>query len=222
MWVCIRRSKVQVCAGDGNKPSPFFENDGYGKKTGKYAEYFLYKSCEAWITARGCRKANMKKLYLIGGPMGVGKTAACRELKRMLPNSVFLDGDWCWDANPFQVTEETKAMVMDNICHLLGNFLRCTAYTHVIFCWVMHEQSIVDEILRRLPLMGCEVKAVSLLADAQTLRARLAEDVRQGARRADVIERSLARLPLYSRLNTLKIDTTGKSPLDVAAEIAAL
>ena len=164
----------------------------------------------------------MKKLYLIGGPMGVGKTAACRELKRMLPNSVFLDGDWCWDANPFQVTEETKAMVIDNICHLLGNFLRCTAYTHVIFCWVMHEQSIVDEILRRLPLMGCEVKAVSLLADAQTLRVRLAEDVRQGARRADVIERSLARLPLYSRLNTLKIDTTGKSPLDVAAEIAAL
>ena len=113
-------------------------------------------------------------------------------------------------------------MVMDNICHLLGNFLLCTEYTHVIFCWVMHEQSIVDEILRRLPLMGCEVKAVSLLADAQTLRARLAEDVRQGARRADVIERSLARLPLYSRLNTLKIDTTGKSPLDVAAEIAAL
>ena len=88
--------------------------------------------------------------------------------------------------------------------------------------WEQQIQSIVDEILRRLPLMGCEVKAVSLLADAQTLRVRLAEDVRQGARRADVIERSLARLPLYSRLNTLKIDTTGKSPLDVAAEIAAL
>ena len=73
-------------------------------------------------------KANMKKLYLIGGPMGVGKTAVGQALKRMLPNSVFLDGDWCWDANPFQVTEETKAMVMDNICHLLNNFLRCTAY----------------------------------------------------------------------------------------------
>ena len=67
-----------------------------------------------------------------------------------------------------------------------------------------------------------KAEAKSILADAQTLRARLAEDVRQGARRADVIERSLARLPLYSRLNTLKIDTTGKSPLDVAAEIAAL
>lgn len=106
--------------------------------------------------------------------------------------------------------------------YLLGNFLRCTAYEHVVFCWVMHEQSIIDALLRRLPPAGCEVKAFSLLAGAETLRARLLGDVRRGVRTADVIGRSLARLPLYSRLNTLKIDTEGKSPLDVAAEIAAL
>ena len=92
----------------------------------------------------------MKKLYLIGGPMGGGKTSACGYLKQLLPKSVFLDGDWCWDANPFQVTEETKAMVMDNICHLLNNFIRCTAYEHVIFCWVMHEQSMIDRIVLSL------------------------------------------------------------------------
>ena len=110
----------------------------------------------------------MKKLYLIGGPMGVGKTSACGYLKQLLPQSVFLDGDWCWDADPFQVTEETKAMVMDNICHLLNNFIRCTAYEHVIFCWVMHEQSIIDSILRALDADGCDIKAVSLLCDAET------------------------------------------------------
>ena len=70
----------------------------------------------------------MKQLFLIGGPMGVGKTTVCQQLKQKLPGSVFLDGDWCWDANPFLVNEETKAMVLDNICHLLNNFLRCTAY----------------------------------------------------------------------------------------------
>lgn len=64
----------------------------------------------------------MKKLYLIGGTMGVGKTAVCQELKFKLNNSVFLDGDWCWDAHPFQVTEETKNMVMENICFLLNQF----------------------------------------------------------------------------------------------------
>jgi len=45
--------------------------------------------------------------------MGVGKTAVCQELKLKLNNCVFLDGDWCWDAHPFQVTEETKQMVME-------------------------------------------------------------------------------------------------------------
>ena len=57
----------------------------------------------------------MKNIYIIGGTMGVGKTTICQKLKLKLANSVFLDGDWCWDMNPFQVTEETKKMVIDNI-----------------------------------------------------------------------------------------------------------
>lgn len=55
--------------------------------------------------------------------MGVGKTAVSQRLKRELPNAVFLDGDWCWDASPFQVTSETKNMVMDNICYVLNNYI---------------------------------------------------------------------------------------------------
>ncbi len=47
----------------------------------------------------------MKNLYLIGVPMGVGKTTVGQLLKRTLPSSIFLDGDWCWDAEPFTVTE---------------------------------------------------------------------------------------------------------------------
>ena len=72
----------------------------------------------------------MKPLYLIGGPMGVGKTAAGKALAALLSGSVFLDGDWCWQ--PEVVTPETKAMVLDNICHLLSNYLRCSAYRQVI------------------------------------------------------------------------------------------
>jgi len=89
----------------------------------------------------------MKTLYMIGGTMGVGKTSVCTELKHLLPRCVFLDGDWCWDADPFQVTEETKTMVLDNIGFLLRQFLRCSVYENIVFCWVMHEQSIIDVIL---------------------------------------------------------------------------
>ena len=161
----------------------------------------------------------MKTLYLIGGPMGVGKTTVCRELQRLLPQSVFLDGDWCWDADPFQVTEETKEMVLDNITHLLNNFTRCTVYENIIFCWVMHEQSIIDSILERLEPETCTVRQISLLAEETTLRMRLSEDIKNGLRAEDVIERSLARLPLYENLSTEKIITDGKNVRMIADEI---
>ena len=161
----------------------------------------------------------MKTLYIIGGTMGVGKTTVCQQLKQVLPNSVFLDGDWCWDAHPFQVTEETKAMVTDNICHLLNNFLHCSAYENVIFCWVMHQQAIIDSIVEKLDTENCNVKMISLITDADNLRKRLAADVEHGIRTADVIERSLERIPMYLELDTMKVDTCGKTVAEVVAEI---
>ena len=164
----------------------------------------------------------MKQLYLIGGPMGVGKTAACHCLSMQLEHSVFLDGDWCWMTHPFTVTDETKAMVMDNIAHLLGNFLRCSAIDHVVFGWVMHEQAIIDGLLARLPLEACEVISVSLVCDAATLTGRLQRDIDASIRAPDVIARSLARLEQYSALNTHRIDTTGMTIRETVQAILAL
>ena len=164
----------------------------------------------------------MKKLFLIGGTMGVGKSTVSQLLKYRLPNSVFLDGDWCWDAHPFLVTEETKEMVMQNICSVLNNFLKCSAYENVIFCWVMHEQAIIDEIISRLNTDNCHILAVSLVCSEQELTRRLRKDIEAAIRTSDVLERSIARIPLYQQLNTVKIDTSGKSPEEVANEIAAL
>lgn len=164
----------------------------------------------------------MKSLYLIGGPMGVGKTTVCQLLKKTLPNTVFLDGDWCWDADPFVVTPETKTMVIDNICHLLNNFLACSAYSNVVFCWVMHEDAIINDILLRLQIDGVLVHSISLVATSKALQERLSFDIQAGLRQPDVIRRSLSRLPLYQALSTTKIDTTHKSPRQVADEIISL
>lgn len=166
--------------------------------------------------------AARKTLYLVGGPMGVGKSTVCRELGRMLPRSVLLDGDWCWQADPFQVTPETKALVLDNVCHLLGNFLRCSAYENVVFGWVMHERAIVEGILARLPIAECgaEVRWVSLVASEEELRGRVERDVDAGLREADATERALAYLPLYRELGSELVDTTGRSPHEVAELIA--
>lgn len=164
----------------------------------------------------------MKTLYLIGGTMGVGKTTVSEQLKKDLPGSVFLDGDWCWDASPFLVNEETKTMVIDNICHLLNNFLHCTAYENVIFCWVMHEQAIIDSIVEKLDTENCNIKCISLIVDENNLRKRLMADVESGIRTADVIDRSIARIPMYQVLDTIKIDTDNKTVQMIADEIKAL
>ncbi len=154
--------------------------------------------------------------------MGVGKTSAGQCLKRLLPHAVYLDGDWCWDADPFLVTEETKAVVMDNICHVLNNFLRCSAYENVIFTWVMHEQSIIDALRFRLETPAAEVKAISLICSANALKARLGKDIGAGLRQPDILTRSLARLPLYARLDTVKLDVSALAPEDVALRISLL
>ena len=164
----------------------------------------------------------MKTVYLIGGTMGVGKTTVCQCLKRKLENSVFLDGDWCWDSYPFQVTEETKRMVIENICFLLNQFIHCSAYSDIIFGWVMHEQSIIDTIISCLDTADCRIIAVSLICSEQELVERLRKDVTAGIRTPDVIERSVQRIPLYQKLNTIKVNTSGKNAADVAQEIAAL
>ena len=162
----------------------------------------------------------MKKLYLIGGTMGIGKSTISQQLKQQLNRSVFLDGDWCWDAHPFQVTEETKEMVLNNICAVLNNFLKCSAYENIIFCWVMHEQSIIDTIISRLDIADCRILAISLLCSELELMQRLQKDITAGIRTDDVLERSIQRIPLYQKLNTIKINTSDKSPAEIAKEIA--
>ena len=164
----------------------------------------------------------MKTLYLVGGTMGVGKTTVCQIMKRRLPRCVFLDGDWCWDADPFVVTEETQNMVMGNIAHLLQSFLDCSEYENVVFCWVMHQQKIVDELLSRLRTDGVRVLPVSLVCEEAELRRRLQRDVDAGVRLPDVLERSAARIPLYAALCTLKVDVTSLSPEETAEALMNL
>lgn len=164
----------------------------------------------------------MKKLYIIGGTMGVGKTTVCHILKKKLENCVFLDGDWCWDMEPFRVNQETKKMVMENISFLLNQFIHCSVYENIIFCWVLHEQSIIDELLACLNVSECRLVIVSLLCSRERLTERLEKDVAVGIRTEDVIARSIERIPLYETLPTIKIDVSDLPPEQVAEFIAEL
>jgi cytidylate kinase len=86
----------------------------------------------------------------------------------------------------------------------------------------MHEQEIIDSIIAKLKLDNCEVKCISLIADEENLQRRLTRDVHKGIRKEDVIARSIARIPLYQKLDTVKVDTNNKTIAEIVAEIAQL
>ena len=161
----------------------------------------------------------MKNIFVINGTMGVGKTATCRELQNLLPKCVFLDGDWCWDMNPFIVTNETKKMVEDNIHYILNNFLKCSEYENIIFCWVMHEEYIVKNILTGLNLQNVILHKISLICSEQSLVERLLKDVNNGIRTKDVIARSLLRLNNYALMDTIRIDVSNINEKQAAQQI---
>ena len=134
----------------------------------------------------------MKNLYLIGGTMGVGKTTVCNRLKKELDNSVFFDGDWCWDSNPWVINEETRAMVIDNI--LKGIDLK-------------------DCNVKLISLVCNEANLIA------RLRSDVINDVRDSN---EIIYSSLKKLPLYANLHTTKIDTSNKSIDQIVREIKRL
>lgn len=162
----------------------------------------------------------MKTLLLLNGPMGVGKSAVCRALLGRITPSVYLDGDWCWSMSPFRVTDETREMVMDNITAMLSRFLTCSELDYVIFGWVMHRPEIAQSILNRLDLRGVRVFHYTLLCAEHTLRGRIEKDIQAGLRTPDVLERSLAYLPLYAAQHTIKIMTDELAPRQAAETIA--
>lgn len=152
--------------------------------------------------------------------MGVGKTTVSKLLCKKLPKCVYLDGDWCWNMDPFVVCDETKAMVVDNICHMLNNFIKCSVFENVVFAWVLHEQNIIDGIVSCLDTEELNIVSVSLVASENILKSRLQKDIDAGLRSSDVIDRSIVMLPLYENLNTIKIDTDNLTAEQVAQKIA--
>ena len=161
----------------------------------------------------------MKNLIFINGTMGVGKSSVSKQLNKLLDKSVWLDGDWCWMADPFVVTQETKDMVTDNMCHLLNNFINCSEYQNIIFCWVMDYESIYESIATKLKTENCKIWRFTITCSADELKKRVENDTMQDGRN---FERSLERVSRFDAMNTVKIFCDNMSPLQTAEKIKLL
>lgn len=158
----------------------------------------------------------MNKLYLIGGPMGVGKTSVGHALTKKIKNAIYLEGDLGWENIPFIVNEENKKKVLNNITEMVNSAFN-NGYQNVILGWVMDFQSTIDKIVSRIRTKDLKIYAISLIADSEIITARLENDFKSGIRQDDgVVERSLKRISRYDSLKTIKINTSFLSIEEVA------
>lgn len=164
----------------------------------------------------------MKNLYIIGGTMGVGKTSVCQQLKLLLGNCVYLDGDWCWDADRPAQTKETKELVLANIVYLLNSYINSITYSNIVFGWPLHKQEVIDELLFKIDTDKCVIKYASLICSEDTLRKHIQKDIKDGTRFEHDVQLSLEKLSLYNSLDTVKIYVDNKTPKQVAQEIINL
>ncbi|MEG2985298.1 MAG: AAA family ATPase [Peptostreptococcaceae bacterium] len=161
----------------------------------------------------------MKKLIIINGVMGVGKTTISKLLYKELENSFWLDGDNCWMMNPFIVDDENKNMVLDNISYVINNFIKNSNSQYVVFNWVIHTDEIMNDVLSKIDISDVDIYKITLTCSKETLISRIENDIKNGLRDENNVERSLERLLLYNKMNTIKIDTTNKDVSIIVKEI---
>jgi len=160
-----------------------------------------------------------KKLIMINGTMGVGKTTICRMLNKSLQNSVWFDGDWGWMINPFIVNEENKKMVEDNLRHILRSFLTNSSIDYVLFNWVLHTEEGIKMVLSWIEDLKYDLIKITLICSEEELKRRLLKDVEENNREQSIINRSIERLRMYDKLDTIKLDTSNLSIQEVVNEI---
>ena len=148
----------------------------------------------------------MKKLIFIHGPNGVGKSTLCKHLLGQLPNSAWLESEWCRMTNPFTFNPEIIAMVERNMTYLLRNYLECNMLEYVIFNYALHgpRRQIAANVFHNLE--GLEFQFVPIIitcSEAENIRRMKAD-----GRDEELIKRSLSVRKVYEGQATPIIDTT--------------
>lgn len=160
----------------------------------------------------------MKKAIFLNGPMGVGKTTVGRLLQGSLPQTAFIDGDWCLDIEPFVGDCGTRAMAVDNILHLLGNYEKCPCCQNIVVAWLMDRPEVREALDSGARGKGLEPWWFTLGCSAQALRLRWEADGTCPWRTGEWLDISLRSLGGFAGLPG-QVDTTGKTAQQVRNEI---
>lgn len=164
----------------------------------------------------------IKKLIIINGTMGVGKSSVCEKLYKTLPNCAWLDGDWCAMINPFVTSNENKDIVISNITHIINNFLKSSSIQYIIFNWLIESDTIMNRILNNIENDNFLLYKITLTCSMEELVKRIGRDILDGKRNRESINRSLERISLYDKMDTYKIDTTNLKQDEISKKLITI
>jgi len=158
------------------------------------------------------------KVVILNGPMGVGKTTVGKYIADRNPGTAFIDGDWCMDIHPFVGNRETKAMAVDNILHMIGNYRDCSVCSMVVLVWLMDDHWVIQRILEGLSSLQVEVQYMALVCSEENLIRRWKSDRNCSWRTDEWLNVSLQSLPGFASMDNT-IDTSDLSVDQIADRI---
>lgn len=155
------------------------------------------------------------KVIILNGPMGVGKTTVGKYIADRNPGTAFIDGDWCMDIHPFVGNQKTKAIAVDNILHMIGNYLNCSVCGMIVLVWLMDDSWVIQRMMDGIAALRAEVKYVTLVCDKETLLSRWESDRISDWRTDRWLDASLKSLPQFANMNDA-LDTSSLSVEQIA------
>lgn len=165
----------------------------------------------------------MKRLILLYGANGVGKSTAAAALLERLPQSAYVDSDYCRMTNPDTFSDAMIRLNYLNMSAMIRNAFDCPEIQNVIVPYGFHghRRRLFEDILAGLRRDGAAFHLVPiLLACGEEENVRRA---RADGRDTQRIERGLWNSrPLYEAAGGLRIDVTRLSVEETVEEILAI
>ena len=165
----------------------------------------------------------MKKVVVLIGPNGVGKSTTAKAFMQQHTKCAYIDSDACRAINPFPFTPATKKVVIENIYCLFKNYLLCDDIEVIVFPYGFHgeRKEIFDTVMKRLIDDGIAFEMITIV-----LKCSLEENIKRAmadGRDTERIERGIKNtFNFYDEFDGPGIDTTNLSPEEVVNKIQTI
>lgn len=156
------------------------------------------------------------KLILIGGEAWTGKSTCAEILFKHLYNSAWLDGDDVWQVNPWSLDDPRLCTSDINMAFVLQIYLQSKFDYVILSSIVLSDPSITARILERINGVEYDLLSFTLMCDEATLTERARQRDATANLHFVVLEMT------KTLVNTIKIDTTNKTPEDTVNEMLSV